>query len=240
MFSNRRRRRLLSCWGRVVAVAMLLTAAGLGCHRDEPDPPAVTSKPDQKSKTVWDRSSAQAEYLMLQAELTLAKIDKPYLVLDFKGKKLKLKLRGAVVWTCPLQFPSDNSGGVTDFVDRFRGDDNRLARQVIDKYLFAASGQISDTILAIVGRAVSVAPEMLQRVLPERFQLRWDAGLILEVRTDISGKPTSKFQNAIVEISQALYRPFGETTIVLKLKPEDALTLYRATSVGMPTLIIAS
>ena len=49
-----------------LVVAVLLTAVGAGCHRDEPVKPAA-AKPDHKTKTVWDLSAAQAEYLMLQA-----------------------------------------------------------------------------------------------------------------------------------------------------------------------------
>ena len=91
--------------------------------------------------------------------------------------------------------------------------------------------------MAIVGEAIRVDPELLQRALPERFQLLWGNGLILEIRTDISGKPISKLQNAIVQIKQALSMPFGETTIVLKIEASEALTLYRAANRGMATLI---
>jgi len=190
-----------------------------------------------KNHGEWNRFHAENEYKLIQAELKLTKADQPYMVLDLRENKLKLKLKGAVVWSYPMDFASTDSDEVKEFMKRFRGNEGIFARPVADKYLFAAEDRTPDSVLAIVGEAIRVDPELLQRDLPERFQLLWGNGLILEIRTDISGKPISKLQNAIVQIKQALSMPFGETIIVLKIESSEALSLYRAANRGMVTLI---
>jgi hypothetical protein len=92
-------------------------------------------------------------------------------------------------------------------------------------------------VLAIVGEVVKVDPDLLQRELPERFQLLWDYGLTMEIRTEIAGRPKSIVNGALVEFRHALRRPFGEAHLTLKMDPEAALTLYRAAQPGMPTLL---
>jgi hypothetical protein len=185
----------------------------------------------------WNRSRAEIEYELLQAELRLARIGKPYLVLDVNRGMLFIKLKGAVVWDSPMELADADSSDVGKFVERFSDNNRRYVRPISEKYLFAASEKTPDTILAIVGEAVNVDPELLQRVIPQRFQLRWNHGLILDIHTDIPGKPTSKFKNTFVEFRRALQRPFGEAYIGLKMSADDALTLYRASQPGLPTLI---
>jgi len=185
----------------------------------------------------WNKNQAETEYELIQAELRLAKTQKPYLVLDAHHDRLLVKLKGAVVWNYSLDMAEADSAEMAKFFSRFMEGEHSYIRPITEKYLFAASEKTPDSILAIVGEAVNVSPELLQRVVPQRFQLLWDHGLILEVRTDIAGKPTSKLKNTFFEVRRALQRPFGESYIVVKMKPDEALTLYRVAQPGLPTLI---
>ena len=136
-----------------------------------------------------------------------------------------------------MEFAVADSEQIRKFAERFRKDGETLVRPIVGKHLFSAKEKTPDSVLAIVGRVVRVAPGLLQRELPERFQLIWGDGLALEVRTEVAGAPINKFQNAMVEVRQALQRPFGGVTLVIKVDPEKALTLYRATKQGTPTLV---
>lgn len=199
-----------------------------------------SSRPARTAKQApgkWDRNSAEVEYKFLQAELRLAKLEKPYLVIDARNMKLMLKLKGAVVWSYNLEMEESGSDGLDAFVNRFRGSHDRFIRLLSGKHLFAATEKTPDSILAIVGEAVNVDPELLQRDVPEKFQLLWGGGLILEVRTDIVGKPTSRLKNTFVDFRSVLQKPFGESHLVIKMSPDEALTLYRVSRSGLPTLI---
>jgi hypothetical protein len=136
-----------------------------------------------------------------------------------------------------MQLAQTDSQEVEKFATRFAGRGERVVLPLADKYLFAAEDKTSDSVLTIVGEVTNVDPELLQREVPERFQLFWSYGLIMEVRTAVSGKPTSASKNALVKLRHALRSPFGEAYLFLNMNPDDALTLYRAAKRGMPTLI---
>ena len=127
-----------------------------------------------------------------------------------------------------------------DFADDFLGEKRTLVRPILEKHLFGAQDMTPDSVLAIISEATNVKGDLMQRELPSRFQLLWAGGLTIDVRTDIEGKPRSKFQNTIADIKQAISGPLGHETIILKMPKESALTLYRATLPGLPTLIVPS
>jgi hypothetical protein len=191
-----------------------------------------------RGQNKWDWQAAELEYERIQAELKLARAEKPYLVLDFRKREITIRLKGIEVWDYPMETVDKNYDELADFSKRFQGDDRQLVRTVSGEHLFSASGKTPDSILAIVGRAVNIDPKLLQRQVPQRFQILWANNLILEIRTDIAGKPTSRIKNTIAEVTRALKLPFGEARLVLKMDPERALTLYRASGPGLPTLIV--
>ncbi len=194
------------------------------------------SQPNETKK--WEWSQAEQEYELIQAELRLARTGKPYMVLDFQKREIEIRLKGTEVWNNPLRTIDGDYGSLVDFSKRFQGKDNILIRPVLEKHLFASSGKTPDSILAIVGKAVNVDPQLLQRQVPQRFQILWDNNLIIDIRTDVAGKAESKFKNTIAEVKHVLQRPFGESMLMLKMDPDQALTLYRASDSGLPTLII--
>jgi hypothetical protein len=217
----------------LVAIAALWSSCGKKESERKPSSEAGSSKK-------WDREKAELEYRLIQAETRLAETEKPYLVIDMKNMELDIRLKGAKVWSYPMQVDEGNLEQTDEFIRRFRGNHNRLIRPLTEKHLFAASEKTPDSILAIVGEVVNVDPELLQREVPQRFMISWSPSLSLEVRTDVTGKPTSRFQNTFIEFRQALTLPFGASRIVIKMDSDAALTLYRVSRPGLPTLIYPS
>ncbi len=233
----------------VALILLLLVAATFALvpvlrHKDSPRSAAVEQTSGSKSsaktppKVEFADHEAQLEYKLLRTELKLAEEDKPYFVLDFRGHKLELKLKGADVWDYPLEIPAIDSEQLERFVFYFRGDNGKLVRPLLEKHLFAAQDQTPDSILAVISEATKFDPELLQRELPARFQLHWQPGLVLDVITDIKGEPKSRLANTFMGIKHTLTHPFGLTSIVIHMPSERALTLYRAAIPGLPTLIV--
>lgn len=179
------------------------------------------------------------------AELKLSESDKPYLVFDTPGNALELRLKGVVVLRTPIEIVEVDRGALKSFIDQFTERKNLLVRPVAGKYLFAAQEQTPDSILKIVSGAINVAPELMQREIPSRFRLFWSEKLILDIVSgveakkpqDVKGKFQTKLQNTMMEARYVLRRPFGATMVVLKVSPEDAMTLYRVAEPGLPTLL---
>jgi hypothetical protein len=211
-----------------VAAIGLLLCMQIACNKGDQNA--------QSSDKKWNRTEAEAEYEFLQADIRLANSVKPYLVLNFKKKEIEIKLKGAVVWNSPLDI-IDNSDDLGGFAQSFRGEENKIIRPLLEKHLFAFSDKTPDSILVIVGAAVSVDPELLQREIPERFQLLWDKNLVIEIRTNVVGKPISRFKNTMLELRRMIQKPFGASFLIIKMDPEMATTLYRASQPGIPTMV---
>jgi hypothetical protein len=216
----------------IALCSFLLCLAVSTCGKKQPEQSSTTDRTDRK----WDRERAELEYRLIQAELMLAKSEEPYMVFSLQQKQLRLKLKGAVVWNYPTDTQAADSQEVREFVERFQGSEERVLRFLSGKHLFAAQEKTPDSVLAIVGEVVKVDPELLQREVPACFQLLWGLGLILEIRTDVAGRPISRLKNTFVKVTEALH-PFGKARFVMKMNPEDALTLYRAAKRGLPTLL---
>jgi hypothetical protein len=225
---------------RVFGIALILNLgilafAPVSCGKKEAVPQPGREETSAGKK--WDRKRAEIEYRLIQAETRLAKIEKPYMVIDMKNHEIDIKLKGVKVWNYPMEVDEANSQQTDQFVRRFWGNQERVVRPMTQKHLFAASDKTPDSILAIVGEAVNVDPELLQRAVPQRFMISWGPALSLEVRTDVSGKPMSRFQNTFVEFRQALSLPFGSARIVMKMDADDAVTLYGISHPGLPTMV---
>ena len=215
------------------AIWLLLIAPLLsGCHKDK------TETAPAKVKNSAAASPKFSQYQLMQAELVLANTVKPYLVLDLAQGVLKIKIKGATLWDYPLAMDPDESVPLDKFARMFLSEENKPVRPVAGKYLFAAQGRSPDTLLAIVSGALNIDSGLLQRDIPSRFQIQWAKNIILDVSTDVTAEPKSKLKNTLLEVSQALQRPFGEARLTMKMHHDDALTFWRAVEVGLPTLII--
>ena len=193
-----------------------------------------------KAAEPWDAVRGAAEYRRSQLELALAKTSNPYMVVDLDRLEVMIKLKGASVWNARMQIALEDSAQIGAFAKRFKGSEDELVRMVASRYLFAGKEKTPDSILAIVGEVVKADPQLLQRDIPERFELAWSWDVILDVRTDIDGEPRSKFKNFQMSLLDAMRRPFGAKRLRIKLGSDDALTLYRAASPGLPTLLVSS
>jgi hypothetical protein len=210
----------------------------LSCGGDD-----VTSEkeaPDGKSKSSakkWNYETANLEYRLIASELKLAQMKKTYFVLDFKEKRLLLKLGGATVWSYPMNIDADNSDELNDFIGRFMEEKKLLVRPVTERHLFAATEKSSDSVLSIVSQVVRADVSLMQRDIPQRFEIHWGDGLTLEVKTEIAGEPRSKLKNAVIEFRKVLQKPFGEATLSIIMDAESAMTLYRVADRGLLTLV---
>jgi hypothetical protein len=236
MFIYSKAKRIIADAGKIVAILMagIILIIGINACKDKKEPPAKQGRIETKK---WDFKSENFDFALAQAELQLAGLKKPYLVLDFSKNKLILKLNGVAVWDVPMEITADESDSPEDFTERFFSDNNLLVRPLFDKHLFAGKGQSSDSVLKIISGVVRASVELMQREVPERFQLEWENGLLIEFRTEIMGQPKSKFKNTLVELRRTLQRPFGESAMVVRLDSKHAITLYRVAERGLPTLI---
>lgn len=186
----------------------------------------------------WNQEQAELEYRLMQAELKLSQSKDAYLVLNFRHQELQIRLQGTVVWNYPMTLEKTESSELHEFSDRFLGDKMTVVRPILFTYLFAASGKTPDSVLAIISDATMFSADLLQRTIPERFQLKWADDIVLDIRTDVVGKPESKWKNTIVEIRQAIAGRLGAALVSVKMPKDNAITLYRAATIGLPTLII--
>ncbi len=212
-------------------VGLLTCSLLLSCGQRNRQGSSATKEPG------WNQGQAELQYRVLQAELKLSQSKDAYLVLDFRRNQLEIKLQGATVWNYPLTLEQTELSELHEFSDRFLGSKQTVVRPLLFKYLFAASSRTPDSILAIVSGATMFPPELLQRTIPERFQLKWSEDIILDVRTDIVGKPESKWKNTMVDIRQAIAGRLGDAYVTVKMPKDNAITLYRAAVIGLPTLI---
>jgi len=216
------------------ALALLLILPLLSaCRKDKTE---ATAPKGKKSAAASEPKFSQ--FQLMQAELVLANTVKPYLVLDLAQGALEIRLKGVIVWDYPLAMDPEESAPLDKFARMFLSDESNPVRPVAGKYLFASQGRSPDTLLAIVSGALNVDPGLLQRDIPSRFQIQWAKNIILDVSTDVTAEPKSKLKNTLLEVSQALQRPFGEGRLTMKMHPDAALTFWRAIEVGLPTLII--
>jgi len=198
---------------------------------------ATAEKNKSKQEKAAVENPLQRDYDLLQSELHLAKSGKLYMVFDFRKRELQLKIKAAVVWNYHLDSSSVSDEQMDAFAGKFIGNGREYIRPISGKHLFAADKKTPDSVLAIVGKAVNINPELLQRELPERFQLKWGGGTLLEVHTNVEGKAKAPLKNVLVQVGQVLAKPFGEYGLDITAPAEQALTLYRATSVGLPTMV---
>jgi hypothetical protein len=185
--------------------------------------------------------STELIYQTTATELRLAQSSKPYLVFNIPANALELRLKGAVVLRTPLNLVEVEPTAVSKFVEQFTSDTERLVRQISGKYLFASQQQTPDSVLTVVGEVINVKPELMQREIPSRFRLLWADNLILDIVSDAqqvkSESVETKLHNTMMQARYVLRRPFGATLLVIKVKPDDAITLYRVTEPGTPTLL---
>ncbi len=185
----------------------------------------------------WSAVDAEREYQMIQAELKLSAPEKPYLVLNFDEKQIRLKLKGAVVWEFPINFESADQDEIMSFAEHFH-EGRRLVRPITTTHLYAYKEQTPDSILTIISEVTKFDASLLQREMPARFELHWGDEVILDIRTDVEGKPVDKFKNTMVSVRNLLQSPLGSSTITIKVDPVHALTLYRVAQPGLPTIVL--
>jgi len=223
MFNDRR-------W--IPVVFLLLAAALSGCGGREKG-----GAEGEKQGERDDPARLRLEYSVLKSELELAKNDSLYLVIDMPAGLFVIKQRGAVLWEHPVEVVGGESGR-RKFVDSFTGKNRLYVRKVQDTHLYAFTEQSPDSVLKIVSETVRTTIERMQRVVPERFDITWGDGLILEIVTEIKGRPESRFSNLITSIRRSFQRQGRGAKLVVRMDAKRSVTFYRVAVRGLPTLII--
>jgi hypothetical protein len=220
----------------ISVLVMLLLSLVAGCKsKNAATSTAAAAKHKAKST---ERNDPAEEYRLIQSELKLAKTKKAYLAIDIPNREILLKLGGVTVWNYPLMIDTaGESDSLSKFADKFTEGNRIFIRPVAERHLYAASEKSSDSVLKIVSEVVRANIDLMQRVVPERFEIAWENDLLFDIRTDVPGKPPSKLKNTVVELQHALQRPFGSVHIVLRMDADRAITLYRVAERGLPTLI---
>jgi hypothetical protein len=221
----------------LIIIGSILIATCLAYSANKDRPTAIKTK-KAAEQAPFDRARAEREYRQLQTEIHLAETKALYFVIDLRRNLLAFKLQGTTVWSEPIVQVETDSSAFKDFAGKFQTKDHQLMRHIVGKFLFTANKKTPDSILAIVGEAMNLKPELLQREVPGHFQLTWGDGLSLDVRTDIvTVYKMEPFKKAMEQVKQVLDKPFGETNLTVKMTPDAALTFYRAAVIGLPTMI---
>ncbi|MGB5139286.1 MAG: hypothetical protein WBP29_12210, partial [Candidatus Zixiibacteriota bacterium] len=185
---------------RLFAATLVALFLGVSCGGSE----SKSSDAAGSQTKPWNQADAESEYRIIKAELSLSDAKKPYLVLNFRDQLIQFRLNGVLVWEYPMELLETDKSELKDFADDFLGEKRTLVRPILEKHLFGAQDMTPDSVLAIISEATNVKGDLMQRELPSRFQLLWAGGLTIDVRTDIEGKPRSKFQNTLADIKQAI------------------------------------
>ena len=223
-------------WPELTWLLFMLLVSVFGC-KTKPADQALTSAPEDSAN--WDRRRAAWEYRLIMAEQQLAQAEKLYLVFDLKKRKLVLKLSGAVVWDDSLKTGDDDFEELRAFAIDLNGRPYSPVFPLAYRHLFTATEMTPDSVIDIVSDALNVDGQLLQRDIPGRLLLEWEEGLILEVQTQIQGRPTSLLKNTFAELRRSLKGPFVKAHALIEMDPDDALTFFGAAQPGLSTLLYA-
>jgi len=177
------------------------------------------------------------DYRRIQVELRLARADTPYLAIAPTRSRIEIKLKGALVWECPIVGDSSEQMKQRRFFERFAGKEELACRPLAGRHVYAYAEQLPDSILATIAEASGFSPDLIQREIPERMFLLWGDGLLMELITDIEGSKGSRMGNALFDVQRAITEVGRPSHPTYRTTPEAALTLARMARVGMFTLV---
>jgi len=217
----------------IIAVVCLLLAlawTGAGSGEDgKPVPPPEGARQGYRPIDVALRAA--------WAELELAKTDGPYLVLDLGRREVCLRLKGALIWSCPMRYASPDSEVMGELEAYLADRHNPPVATLTGKHLYTARERFPDSVLTVVARVARVTPEQLQRYEPGHLELRCGRKLVIDVRTDADARPKSRLGNALAAMRKVLTAPMTDARIAILIEPDDALTLYGAARRHIPVLV---
>lgn len=218
----------LGALGLVLMIGLVAALPG-GC-RSEPATSDAVSRP-------LSAASARLDFRRIQVEIRLARADTPYFVIAPARGRLEIKLKGALVWECPLVPDSGQEAKQQRFFERFAGTDDIVCRPLEGRHVYAYAEQLPDSILAMVAEASGFSPDLIQREIPERMFLLWGGGLLLELVTEIDGRKKSRLDNALFDVQRTIVEVGRPPHPVYRTTPDAAMTLARLATVGMFTVV---
>jgi hypothetical protein len=229
MFSSAARRRsVYLAWAIAAAVCLVLILIWLGRGREDGGPPGgrteVSRSTDMAFRSEW-------------TELELARAEGPYLVLDLGQRRISLRVKGVLLWSCPIGYDRPDSEVAADLEPFLYDAGQAPVAMLTGRHLFTAKKVFPDSVLAVVARVARVRPEQLQRYQPGDCELRCGCSLVIHIRTDADAEPLSRLGNLFARVRGALLAPLVSARIPISMRPEDALTLYGAARPHTPVLI---
>jgi hypothetical protein len=192
------------------------------------------------AKTGGSMHPNDVEFRTAWAEVELAKGDGPYLVLDLGRRAIDLRLKGVLLWTCPLKYDNPDCEAALETEFCLGTERDSPVAFLTGKHLYTCRARFADSVLAVVARVARVDAGHLQRYEPGYFNLRFGRRLVVDVRTDTEAGPVSRLGNAFARARDGIAAPLTKVEIAVRMEPEDALTLYRAAHPHLPILVSPS
>jgi len=192
-----------------------------------------------KNQTTKTPPTPESEYAarFKNVETALAAVNTPYLVLDAKKSRLRLKLRGVTVRDYRYTLMSD-SDEVAAFTNLAASGDT-LPKSLVRLHVFDAERQLNDTVLGIVSEATFAPPDLIQRYRPGRLTATFANRVVLDVHAlDITGVPSSWKANLAENLRLFADDMLGGETLRIAIMRDDAMSFYGACQ-GAPPILIA-
>jgi hypothetical protein len=180
-----------------------------------------------------------AEFRSVWAEFRLAEGGRPYLILDVAERRIDLRLKGALVWTCPIEFEAPDSLVTFETKPYLVGERNPPVEVLTGKHLYTYRDVFADSMLAVVSRVSRARADNLQRREPGHFEMRFSHGFVIDVHTGAEDVHGSWTANALAAVRDALLAPLTGPELKIRMEPRDALTLYRAAMPPLPMVVRA-
>ena len=111
-------------------------------------------------------------------------------------------------------------------------------QDVTQRYIWSGRQAISDTVIGVIASVSSVNPDLIRRVMPDRFDVSLTRDLRLRIMTPEGTAESRSFYEKRRSWTEHL-NPFDHTeTLELIVSPQDAQMLYYALEPGAPVVLV--
>ncbi|MBU1637841.1 hypothetical protein KKC97_09270 [bacterium] len=194
----------------------------------------------EDTMTLDESTAARREtvhtYQRAQVERALAATAIPYLVFDFGRGKMEIKQSGAIVWDEPIILAEEaDTLRIQELLQETAQEP--LLRYIQERQLFEHHKRYADSVLTIICGILNVGPELLQRELPVRFDLKTSDGLLFRFEASDDTLLTKPKNRLLSVLDGLLGVGKDEPIAIIQMPMERALTLYYVARPGASVLI---
>ena len=171
------------------------------------------------------------------AERMLAQSGRRYLLCDVARRRWILMQLNAVLREYPFDLPDSQA---VRYLAHLPGHgDTATVALIREAVILEASGRHSDTVVAVVARSTTAAPDAIQRQVPGRMLLVVGDNIVFDIVTETEGKAASFWQNILKSLSLRLQRLVRVSDVVqVTMKGNDAMSLAAAAQPGLPVVVL--